>query len=154
MKWGLLALLVAGAGCHALFTDERGASSQEGGGAVGNADLGPGTELGSGRFVGRAGHVASGTVTLIDHSGTLEIQLGDDFGVSDVPGPVLVLSPRDSLGTAIDPVAGDLEVATLASPQGAQAYMMPLAGTAPPNVFVFCKPYGLEVGKAQVLDAP
>jgi hypothetical protein len=147
--WGV-ALLVVVAGCHASFVDERGAGGVGGGGSLDQVDLGPGTTLGVGHFVGRAGHVASGTVTLVDHPGVVEIQLGADFSVSDVPGPVLVLTARDSIGTAIDPLAGDLEVAALASPTGAQGYTLPLDGAPPLDVFVFCKPYGLEVGKAEV----
>src|SRR4051812_17677570 len=140
-----LALLLAG--CHASFVDERAAGDAPAAGIDG-ANLGPGLLVATGRFIGRAGHVAAGGVELYDHEGTTEVRFLPDFSISDVPGPVVVLTPRDSLGIAIDPVAGDLSVAPLRTPMGAQSYFANAGGLPPTSVFVFCMPYGLEVGKA------
>jgi hypothetical protein len=150
MRGWLLVAFVLG-GCRATFVDERGGA----GGAEAGIDvseLPPGVRVGGGRFLGRAGHVAAGAVELWDHDGVAEVRLAADFSISDVPGPVVVLTTRDGLGTAIDPVAGDVEVAELRAPMGAQTYFGRVDGLRPTRVFVFCKPYGLEVGKAELRD--
>lgn len=149
----LVAALVLAGGCRARFVDEGGARGAAVGlGDLSGADLGASTILGHGTFSGRAGHIGAGSVSLLEYPAQdlLEIRFGPDFFCSDVPGPVVVLTSRDDLGTSLDALAGDLEVATLAKTAGAQSYFLDGAQAAETrgNVFVFCKPYGLEVAKA------
>jgi hypothetical protein len=152
--WGvLLVAVVLAGGCRARFVDEAGSRAASVGlGDLTGVDLGAASQLGGGTFIGRAGHLGSGSVALFDYPSQdlLEIRFGADFFCSDVPGPVVVLTARDDLGTSLDALSGDLEVATLKSTSGAQSYFLhgsQVAGTRD-NVFVFCKPYGLEVAKA------
>src|SRR3954467_10192864 len=68
-------------------------------------DLANGSEttLASGTFVGRAGHAAGGGASRVTKTdGTMELRFAADFMVTDVPGPVVVLTSRDTLGTAVD----------------------------------------------------
>ncbi len=135
-------------GCHAAFIDERP------GGAAGaseltGVDLGDGSVVATGKFGGRAGHIGIGDVSLLAYAGGItEIRFEPDFGCTDVPGPVVVLTQRDALGTQLDAIAGDIEVAPLRSPSGGQSYFVRADPAVQRDVFVFCKPYGVEVAKA------
>ena len=103
--------------------------------------------LASGSFGGRAGHSGQGTASLVrDADGSERLVFGGDFSVSGVPGPEVVLTSRDSLGTSIDP-ATDLDLGPLQSAAGAQSY--PLADDeGRRRAFIFCKPFGVEVALA------
>jgi hypothetical protein len=110
---------------------------------------GPETTIASGPFMGRAGHSAAGTASLVTKSdGSEELRFGSDFTVTGVPGPVVVLTMRDAIGTSIDPSQGDLELGTLKSTSGAQSYPLPNGDLGRRRAWVFCKPFGVEVGKA------
>lgn len=143
------------AGCDARFVDLRPpsrdlatAAAADLGNDVGDGGGAPGSAFARGSFVGRQGHSGSGTGELVAAAGgSVTVQLDANFSVSPVPGPVLVLTTRDALGTRIDAAAGDLEIAALPSPSGAQSYSVASDGGRR-NLFVFCKPFGVEVALA------
>lgn len=109
--------------------------------------------LAAGVFGGRAGHQGGGHASLVQTiSGQEEIVLAQDFFASGVPGPVVVLTARSSLGTSL--AAEDLQLGVLASNTGAGRY--PIAGSSGGrrNLFIFCKPFGVEVSLAPLVDQP
>lgn len=111
----------------------------------------PATVLARGTWVGRADYRASGSVELIRRAdGALELRLGADFSVSGVPGPVVVLSRREALGRRLDP-SQDLELGPLTANAGAQTYAAPAGADDRGFAWVFCKPFGLEVGRAELV---
>lgn len=172
----VLLTLVTLAGCDATFTDLRpdgaGLSSLPAPDARGPGDaatgvpddasgpdaavpdaaeIAPATALARGAWVGRADYRASGSVALLRRAdGALELQLGADFSVSGVPGPVVVLSRREALGRRLDP-SQDLELGPLTANAGAQTYPAPAGADDRRFAWVFCKPFGLEVGRAELV---
>ncbi len=143
----LLLLLLSG--CSATFVDDRvgtdlGLSDLA---RNDNPDRAASVPLARGSFEGRAGHSGAGTAEL----SAGELRFAADFAVSAVPGPVVVVTTRDALGTKIDP-ATDLDLGPLRATTGAQSYA--LADTTRRYVFVFCKPFGVEVARALLEDAP
>ena len=83
-------------------------------------------------------------------NGRFVLDLSADFGVSGVPGPVVVLSTRPDLGTSIEPTLGDVEVAELRASSGAQSYDLGPTFNAP-YVWVYCKPFGVEIARAALV---
>ena len=75
-----------------------------------------------------------------------------DFSVSGVPGPVVVLSRRPSIGTGIDASAGDVELGPQAARRGAQTYPVPAGADDRRFVWIYCKPFGIEVARAALED--
>jgi hypothetical protein len=155
VRWLLLICL---AGCDAHFVDLRPAAEAApdlgGAGFPTATDLPPaGGVFARGTFTGRAGHGGSGTATLERTSdGSVELVFGDDFSVTAVPGPVVVLTAREELGTTI--AASDLEIGVLSLTVGAQRYRLANGDGGRRNVFVFCKPFGVEVAKADLEPLP
>ncbi|HUS64990.1 MAG TPA: hypothetical protein VMZ28_10630 [Kofleriaceae bacterium] len=158
MKALALLVIAASLGCSATFVDWRtDAAAQADLGAVdlaetdlsgfdlAGADLGE-TVLATGRFEGRAGHLGSGGGRLVETATGIEVRMDADFSASAVPGPVVVLTARPGLGTAL--VAEDLQLGALSSPKGAQSYPVPGGDGGRRNLFVFCKPFGVEVARA------
>jgi hypothetical protein len=154
----VLVLLALASGCRAHFVDER--PLDERGAAAGDLAVAPedldgrdlaGAGVGvfaAGSFSGRAGHLGLGGAALYRRSdGIVMLELDDQFSVSPVPGPVLVLTSRDALGTMLDDSV-DLELGPLAATTGAQAYHVPGGDGGRRVVFVFCRPYGVEVARA------
>jgi hypothetical protein len=117
-------------------------------GDLGGADLATlATPLAAGTFVGR-GHYGQGTAQLVDlGNGQLELRFGDDFAVSQVPGPVVYLSSRDALGNTIDPTT-DMYLGTLTNTSGAQSYPIPGEVGDRRYAWVYCGPYRVEVAVA------
>ena len=152
---------------HARFTDERPTRGADAGPAGPGGDGGRAgdpvpasggaadTLIASGTFEGRHGEQGRGDVRLWRRAaGGFALELGTDFAASAVPGPVVVLSTRTDLGIEINPALGDLEVGALPAPSGAQV----ISFAAPPETrryaWVFCKPFGLEIARAALRDAP
>ena len=103
-----------------------------------------------GTWGGRSDYDAAGTATIVrGDDGSLELQLSDDFVVDRVPGPVVVLSYRSSIGRRIAPSEGDVEIGRLVSNSGAQTYPLPEGVDDRPFVWVYCKPFGIEVARAE-----
>lgn len=101
-----------------------------------------------GTWEGRVGYRASGGARVSrGQDGRFALELGADFTVSGVPGPVLVLSTRATLGTSIQPGMGDVEVGALRANSGAQTYDLGERFNAA-YVWVYCKPFGVEVARA------
>jgi hypothetical protein len=158
-------------GCHARFVDlrEPGAGSPDQGqgpgpggpldlAGLGDAGDGGATPTGKvvarGTFEGRAGHGGDGSAELYrSPDGRIEIRLGSDFRTSAVPGPKVILTSREDMGNRIDPQL-DIEVAPLASANGPQTYPVSGGDTGRRNVFIYCKPFSVEVAKAALKDVP
>lgn len=162
------ALCTFALGCHARFVDLRdpaAATPDQGSpgdpgdapdlaASGGDAGTPVGKVLARGLFEGRAGHGGDGSAELYrSPEGRLEIRLGTDFRVSAVPGPKVILTSREDMGTRIDAQL-DIEVAPLNSPTGAQTYPVSGVDTGRRNVFIFCKPFSVEVAKAALKDVP
>ena len=95
---------------------------------------------------------ASGSAEVVRLAdGTVEVRFGDDFDVARVPGPVVVLSYRDRLGSEIEPALGDVELGVLINERGAQTYVVPGNLDDRDFVWVYCAPFGLEVGRAALV---
>lgn len=166
-----LAALLALSACDASFSYERlgqptadlasarpgdgGADGAIPGGDGPAADLaGTGAQvLARGTFSGRAGHGAAGSALLVRGAdGGVTVQLSADFRVDGVPGPYLYLSSRADLGRSLDAQA-DLQIAALQQLSGAQSYAVPAGAEQQPFLWVWCKPFGVEVARAP-LAAP
>lgn len=108
-----------------------------------------------GVFEGRTGHQGEGQIELRQHpDGTFILVFGDDFAASPVPGPVIVLSYRADLGLRLEPEQGDVDLGEPRSLAGAQAYVLPEGTDDRDYVFVFCKPFGVEIARAALKDVP
>ncbi|CAN0592616.1 unnamed protein product, partial [Laminaria digitata] len=106
-----------------------------------------------GPWQGRADYQASGTASLLMRAdGQFELRFSDDFTVSRVPGPVVVLSRRESLSGGIQPQQGDVELGVQAERSGAQSYVLPAGADDRRYVWIYCKPFGLEVGRARLSE--
>jgi hypothetical protein len=152
---GILTAVFVLSGCDASFTDLR----MDAGGVpeiVAGYDGGvSGTELvlGRGAVSGRAGHNGAGTASLVQHDdGSLEVRFASDFAVSNAPGPLVVLSSRESLGSALDPAA-DQVLARLSKPSGAQSYPVEGDDVGRRIVWVFCDPFKVEIARAILEEA-
>jgi hypothetical protein len=177
MLGSLLSLLVVGAlplalgACDASFTDLRDRPPERDGGALdtepGSGDSAIGSDgftaadgafdpavgpIARGPWEGRGGYSAEGTAELVvDDSGGLTLRFSDDFSVSSVPGPVVLLSSRAAIGTAIDP-ATDLHLGTLQAEGGAQTYTLPAPAEDRRVAWIYCEPFGIEVGRATLVE--
>jgi hypothetical protein len=159
-------------GCSARFVDERPEEERrplipDGGGAqvmdlppAGDMDTGrdlgagaQGVVLASGTFVGRAGHGGKGGGSIYRRpDGQIEVRMASDFGVTGVVGPVVVLTSRQDLGSMLRPQEGDLELGALRSTSGEQSYLVPGGDGGRRVVFIWCKPFTVEIAKA-VMEA-
>ncbi len=105
-----------------------------------------------GIFEGRATHTAAGDAELIARAdGTRELHFASNFVITEVEGPIVVLSSRDSLGDTLDPEQ-DLILGDLLSSSGEQTYAVP-ADDPRSIAWVYCVPYVVEVGRATLLPS-
>lgn len=151
----LLLLLLLPLGCEARFTDLRPSAPPVEGIDGGFIDIGPAptedTVVSSGEFAGRSSYTgAGGASVVLLASGAVELRFDDGFQTSSVPGPVVVLTTRPSIGSRIDPAAGDLEIAALNGTSGAQTYPVPPAALDARFAWVFCRPFGVEIARAEL----
>src|SRR5687768_845326 len=110
----VLWLLPLAIGCEAHFTDLRPDDRNNPDLDAGFLDLGPppsdDTPILEGTFSGRGSYRGSGGVSIVRKTDdTFELVFADDFSVSSVPGPVIVLSTRETLGRSIQESQGDLD---------------------------------------------
>lgn len=162
-----LCLLASTAACDASFTDLRPESARgqpvtrPDAGETGEPDPTPAPKpspgeaavIAAGTWTGRASYRAGGSAQIVMlEDGNFEVRFSDDFTVSRVPGPVVVVSRRDTLGTSIRPEEGDIELGVQAQPSGAQRYRLPAGADDRRFVWIYCKPFGLEVGRAELVD--
>ena len=151
MRWAALLLLTPlTTACGADFVDLRPESAINTDGPI-EIDV-PADDSGSvlkrGTWEGRSDYFGRGSAEIrLDEDGSLAVVLSDDFEVSRVPGPVLVLSRREALGRTIEAGQGDVEIGTVGA-SGAQAFQIPAGTDDRSFVWVFCKPFGLEVARA------
>ena len=153
------ASVLAVVACDASFEDLR--SSGDGGGTfdAGFRDVGPnvGTErvLSEGTFSGVGSYSASGMASIVSlPDGTAELRFGDDFDTSSVPGPVVVLAYRDEISPSIDTAAGDVEIGALKANSGGQVYPIPANSEDRDHVWIFCKPFGVDISQAVLTEVP
>lgn len=118
-------------------------------------DAGPSSPvlLGSGTFEGRGGYPASGSVRLEQlAAGEYQVVVSDDFSSAAVPGPVILVTPRDAIGTRLS--AEDINVTALSAEQiaGAGTYTFS-AGSVPDDayIFIYCEPFGVETARAELV---
>ena len=163
LKAGILIVL---AGCQQQFVDQRPpkpldtAASDLGAVAGDLAAASPGDlarrrgVLAKGLFEGRGGHGGAGGASLFRRDdGTVELRLDGDFAVTGVVGPEVVLSAREALPT-IDPGAGDLDLGPLAHNSGAQSYPVAAGDGGRRQAWIYCKPFGVEVARAVLMETP
>jgi hypothetical protein len=125
-------------------------SSTAGDGAAGTSGV-----FAMGEFEGRAGYTGRGMASLRRSGGRVFLEFSSDFEASAVPAPVVVLSSRQALGTAIDGEGGDIDLGTLKSLTGEQSYEIP-AGEAEGRryAWIYCKPFAVEVARALMEELP
>ncbi|MBK8010217.1 MAG: hypothetical protein IPK13_02655 [Deltaproteobacteria bacterium] len=130
--------------------DARPTALADGDGGVNEA-----TVLRRGIFQGRTGHQGEGQIEIRQHQdGMLLLVFGDDFAASPVPGPVVVLSYRADLGLRLEPEQGDVDLGAPRALAGAQAYVLPEGTDDRDYVWIFCKPFGVEIARAELKDVP
>lgn len=155
--------LVLSTGCDALYDDLRettlsGPTGSDGGAAAPDGGtLPPGTDASAppsfaprtAMWQGRGGYEASGTVTFErGDNGRLQVRFGEDFSTQGVPGPVVVLSTRESLNGSAPDQAGDFNLGVLQSTSGAQVYEAPPGSENARFVWVYCLPFRVEIARA------
>lgn len=161
----LLAMLLIGTGCNALYEDLRSGDA----GQVGAPDATPAVDAGPpatdagdaeervlarGTMEGRAGYVASGTVELVQTPSAVEVRFQPDFMSQGVPGPIVVLSRRDTLGAELNEGAGDIDLGVLGATSGEQTYLAPADAGDRRYVWVYCFPFRVEVARAMLVEVP
>ncbi|MBK6686062.1 MAG: hypothetical protein IPG45_16430 [Deltaproteobacteria bacterium] len=159
-RWPPLLALCTALACDAEFTDLRPAPLQVAfdvdGGFVDTGPL-PTSDVvyASGPMAPRGSYSAAGTASLVIRStGALELELDEGFRVSGVPGPVVVLSRRASIGRRIDPELGDVELGTLEANSGLQRYPIPSHALDASYAWVYCRPFGVEIARAVLERVP
>ncbi len=160
-------LLITSIGCEATFVDLRPTEGAEAQPPPTGARGRPGEPVGTtgttppaatsndqviaqGSFEGRAGHAGRGKVSLVAHEdGSRSLRFDDDFFTGGVPGPVVYLSERPVFGQGDAPIE-DLEVAPLRTTRGAQSYGLPDDVPRYMWVWIWCKPFGVEIARAKL----
>jgi hypothetical protein len=139
------------AAADAGFSSDAGTLSD--GGRTTDAGTTSDRVLARGAFEGLGGHAAVGSVTLVARAGGgFALAFDASFTVTPGPGTVVVLTTRDSLGTMIQTSLGDVEVAAVGASSGAREYTLAADPGARRTVFIFCKPFGIEFGRARLDD--
>lgn len=147
-----MALALALPACDASFSDLRPTTGDTAGGFTGND--GEMVVLLRGTFAGLNDYQATGVVTIGTVDGELQLRLSEDFTASGVPGPVLVLTERTTLGTQIEASLGDIRVDDLRSTTGAQNYLLSVTASDWQVAWVFCEPFGVEIARADLEPSP
>ena len=172
--WRCTVIALLAGGCDASFSydgkldaarvipaDSSGDSGIPTDGAGGSSEAAPADSaapqagtLASGSWEGRTGHLGRGSAELYrTAAGKVELRFGADFSTSAVPGPVVVLSSRASLGNRVEPAKGDLDLGALKAASGAQSYPLPGGDGGRRFAWVFCEPFGLEIARAPLKEA-
>lgn len=111
------------------------------------------TVIATGEVQARANYGGEGNISLVQLSdGSYELRFEDDFQVGGVPGPVVVLSLEATLGSSLESERGDVELGVLETDRGASSYVLPFAPGQRRYAWVYCKPFGLEVVRAELID--
>lgn len=101
----------------------------------------------TGTFRGLNGYSTEGGATLeMDGEGRLRLVFGSDFRVSNGPGLYVYLT------NSATSISGARELERLQSTRGEQTYQIPSGVTLSDfnNVLIFCKPFGLPFGVAEL----
>lgn len=115
------------------------------------AQAGP---ISKGAFSGLSGYQVSGEATVERQpDGSFKLLFSSTFSASSGPALVVVMSDRATLGT-IQTAQGDVRVAELKSNSGAQSYDLSAAAAARRTVWIFCEPFGVDFGKAELKVLP
>ncbi len=163
----LLSACIGLVGCNARFTSllprdsnpsEDGSVPDDGGTDDGGAtpfDAGELLPLAEGQWEGESGYRASGSVTLLVGDGDQgQLEFSDDFSVSRVPGPFVVVSTRSSLSGGVSPERGDRLLGPLQSEEGAQTYDISGDASSFEFAWVYCQPFTVEVARARLVRVP
>lgn len=157
VRFPLLLLLCAA--CEAHFTDLRPDDGGFSGPPIdaGFLDVGPppatDETILAGTFSGRGRYSGSGGASIVQRTdGSFELVFADDFSVSSVPGPVVVLSTRASIGSRIDEAQGDINLGVLQRRSGSQSYEISSAALTAQYAWVYCRPYGVEIARAELME--
>lgn len=103
--------------------------------------------LSAGAWTGRSDYRATGVAEIVrSPDGQSELRLSDDFSVSSVPGPVLVLSFRDRIGSSLDPGQGDVELGPFQ--RDLLSYAIPAGADDRLYAWIYCRPFRIEVARA------
>ena len=171
------AVLMCLVGCDAHFKDLRGSvlptpdagpadaghdSGSSGDAATdgaptdaGSSDSGSAeTEVARGSWEGESGYNASGTVALVQVGASRRLDFDDEFSVTGVPGPFVVVSTRPSLAGGVSTEMGDLTIGPLDRNSGAQSYEIPPSAGEFDYVWVYCQPFTVEVARALLVAVP
>ena len=149
----LVVVLALVAGCDARYFDLAGPGAGTSAGPV-VPELSDGPEHGvaAGTFTGRTGYEGAGSVTLVHtETGIATLVLGEDFFVSPVPAPVLLLTDRDELRGG--KTKHELSLGVLHATAGPGRYPIGEDGGRR-TVFVYCSTYELEVARATLVATP
>lgn len=154
---GMLTLLMLSLGCDAGFIDERLERPRLDGSPptdTSGVDASLGEPFARGSFEGRSIYDGTGQAELLrNDQGSVVLRFSPDFRVAVVPGPIVVLSSRAEIGSDIDP-ATDTELGVLEDEVGEQTYAVPDGDADKRYAWVYCKPIGVEVARAQMEDLP
>ncbi len=106
-----------------------------------------------GSWGGRSNYRAAGQASyVLRPDGVTELRFSDDFSVSRVPGPLVVITARPTIGRGgVDPNAGDVPLGTLRSERGSQVYEVPAGAEDRLYVWVYCDPFSVEVARAELV---
>jgi hypothetical protein len=109
---------------------------------------GEGTMLLEGTCEDRAGHDCNGNAALFQlPNGQIELRLASNFNVVNIPGGVMYLSSRQTLGSAVNG-STDVNLGGLNSINGAQNYTVPQGqSTGRTYAWIWCLPFSVEVGR-------
>lgn len=137
-----------------------GAAASDALSADGAADSAPTADAGlvgpisRGTFGGLSGYQVTGEATVQRQAdGSFKLLFSSSFSASNGPALVVVMSDRATLGT-IQPAQGDVRVAELKSNSGAQSYDLSAAAASRGFVWIFCEPFGVDFGKAELKALP
>lgn len=118
-----------------------------------SSGMGEETVIAMGEIQAGPDYGGEGTVSLVQLAeGSYELRFEDDFRVDRVPGPVVVLSLEPTLGSDLDSQRGDVELGVLESNSGASSYSLPFAPGQRRYSWIYCKPFGLEVVRAELME--
>lgn len=118
------------------------------------ADAAQAGPISRGTFGGLSGYQVKGEATVERQAdGSYELLFSSAFSASSGPALVVVMSDRATLGT-IQTGQGDVRVGELKSNSGAQSYDLSAAAAVRRYVWIFCEPFGVDFGKAELKVLP
>ena len=108
--------------------------------------------ISTGTFGGLNGYNAAGSATIVRlGDGSHELRLSNDYSSAGVPGPVVVLTTRDTLGNSgVQPAMGDVNLGDVGT-SGAHTFPIPAGGEAAAYVWIYCFPFTVDTARATMV---